>query len=163
MEKYETVFESENIIYVKLSPLLVDDYLKMINNPNVANKISHEASSYSYEEEVAWVNKKLKKETCDFSMLEKGTMDFIGNIGIDINNNVGEIGISITPEKQNQHYGRESMKAIIKYGYDVLNLDGFELNVYSTNSNAIKCYQNVGFIEDGKGKEPDDIHMIYKK
>ena len=163
MENYEPVFESENIIYVKLSPLLVDDYLKMINDPSVASKLSHKEHHYNYDDELTWVNKSLESGSSIFSMLEKKTMDFIGNIEIDINNNIGEIGITITPEKQNKHYGYESLKSIIKYGYDVLNLDSIELNVFSTNLNAIKCYKNVGFVESGKGDDPDDIHMIYKR
>ena len=85
-------------------------------------------------------------------MIEKATGEYIGNVEImRINNGVGEIGITITPKQQNKHYGTEAMKAIMKYGYNKLNLDGFELNVYSTNPRAIRCYENVGFQKDGVG------------
>ena len=40
-----------------------------------------------------------------YSMIEKNTGKFIGNIEImDINNGIGEIGISIVPSMQNKHY-----------------------------------------------------------
>lgn len=55
------------------------------------------------------------------------------------------------------------MKKIIEYGFNELKLEGLELNVYKTNSRAIKCYKNVGFIENGIGKTEEDIHMIYKR
>ena len=48
---------------------------------------------------------------------------------------------------------------IMQYGYEKLGLKGYELNVFSTNHRTIKCYKNVGFIEDGIGKSEDDIHM----
>ena len=158
---YQTVFESENILYVKLNEKLINDYLVMINDPDVANKISHKLRTYTYEDELNWVKLKLQKKAICFSMIEKRTGDFIGNIEImEINNNIGELGITITPKKQNQHYGTESIKAILKYAYEKLNLDGMELNVYSTNLKAIHCYEKIGFIIEGQGKTDEDIHMI---
>ena len=164
MEKYELVFESENINYIKLSEDLINDYLLMVNDPDVASKISHKIRNFSYEEEKEWVNSKLEENAVCYSMLEKKTNEFIGNIEImHINNGIGEIGISITSNKQNMHYGTEAMKAIIKYGYDILNLKGYELNVFATNKRAIHCYENVGFVKNGLAKHEDDIHMIYNK
>lgn len=97
-------------------------------------------------------------------MIEKITGEYIGNIEImHQNNNIGEIGIFITANKQDKHYGTESMKRIIEYGYNELKLDGFELNVYSTNPRAIHCYEKVGFVNIGVGKTEDDIHMMLKK
>ena len=161
---YQTVFESENILYVKLNEKLINDYLVMINDHDVANKISHKIRTYTYEDELNWVKLKLQENAICFSMIEKRTGDFIGNIEImEINNNIGELGITITPKKQNQHYGTESIKAILKYAYEKLNLDEMELNVYSTNLKAIHCYEKIGFIIDGQGKTDEDIHMIHKK
>ena len=163
MKNFDVVFESDNIIFTKLSILLVNDYLKMINDPNVANKISHKIHTYTYDEEINWINDKLNKKAIFFSMLEKGTNEFIGNIELKLRNNGAEIGISITPDKQNKHYGREALKTIIKYGIDVLKLEDFDLNVYSNNPRAIACYEHVGFVKDGIGKEQDDIHMKYMR
>ncbi len=164
MSKYDVVFESDNIAYIKLSESLIDDYLKMVNDPNVAKMISHKERVYTYEQELEWVKEKLNQNACIFSMVEKTTGEYIGNIEImDITNNIGEIGITITASKQNKHYGTEAMKKIIEYGYNELNLDGFELNVYSTNPKAIHCYEKVGFVNAGIGKTEDDIHMVLSK
>lgn len=157
---YEIVFESENIYYVKLDERLVNDYLIMVNDPDVANKISHKTRTYTYEQELNWVKSKLEKNALCFSMLEKTTGEYIGNIEIMvIKDNIGELGISITALKQDKHYGTESIKALLKYAYGELNLYGMELNVYATNSRAIHCYEKVGFIKDGIGKTEEDVHM----
>ena len=79
---YEIVFESENIYYVKLDERLVNDYLIMVNDPNVANKISHKTRTYTYEQELNWVKSKLEENALCFSMLEKTTGEYIGNIEI---------------------------------------------------------------------------------
>ena len=157
---YEIVFESENIYYIKLDERLVNDYLIMVNDPNVANKISHKTRTYTYEQELNWVKSKLEENALCFSMLEKTTGEYIGNIEImEIKDNIGELGISITAAKQDKHYGTESIKALLKYAYGELNLYGMELNVYATNPRAIHCYEKVGFIKDGIGKTEEDIHM----
>lgn len=159
-QRYEIVFESENIYYVKLDEKLVNDYLKMVNDPNVANKISHKTRTYTYEQELNWLKSKLEENALCFSMLEKSTGEYNGNIEImEIENNIGELGISITASKQDKHYGTESIKALLKYSYEILNLDGMELNVYATNPKAIHCYEKVAFIKDGIGKTEEDIHM----
>ena len=164
MKTFELVFESENIQYVKLSESLINEYLTMVNDPEVANKISHNMRTFTYDEEQNWVKTKLEENAICYSMIEKSTGEYIGNIEImEINNGVGEIGITITPRKQDKHYGTEAMKAIMGYGYNDLNLDGFELNVYSTNPRAIHVYEKIGFQKAGVGKTEEDIHMIHKK
>lgn len=97
-------------------------------------------------------------------MIEKETNDFIGNIEImEINNNIGEIGIAITSKKQDNHFGQESIKRLIEYAFNELKLDGLELNVYNFNQKVIKCYEKTGFAIDGQGKTKEDIHMTIKK
>ena len=51
MNKYEKVFESERIYYTKITKELIDDYLNMINDKEVANKISHNPKTFTYEDE----------------------------------------------------------------------------------------------------------------
>lgn len=157
---YEIVFESANIYYTKLSERLVEDYLTMVNDINIADKISHNPRTYTYEQEMDWVRAKLEEKALCYSMLEKATGEYIGNIEImEIKDNIGELGITITASKQDRHYGTEAIKALLKYAYEELSLDGMELNVYETNSKAIHCYEKAGFIRDGEGKTKDDIHM----
>lgn len=66
---------------------------------------------------VSWVNKQINDKNAHiYSMIEKETNEYIGNFEIIIKkDNVGEILLSIIPEKQNRHYGTESIKAMINY------------------------------------------------
>lgn len=162
MNKYQNVFESDRIIYVKLSEDLINDYLTMLNDAELRKNIGLEAPEITYEGEAEWVKSKLTEDAKCFSMIEKATGDYIGNIEImEVKDGVAEIGITITPVKQNNHFGTEAMKAIINYGKKVLPGIGFDLNVHAENSRAIKCYENVGFVKDGVGKHDGDIHMKY--
>ncbi len=161
---YDLIFESNNIYFVKLNEELIDEYLKMVNDPEVQKYISHNRKKYVPEEEINWVKSKILDDSIIFSMIEKKTNEFIGNIEImNIENNIGELGIAITPEKQDKHYGQEAIKTLIDYAINILKLDGLELNVFNFNPRGIHCYEKVGFVNDGKGKTEEDIHMIYHK
>jgi RimJ/RimL family protein N-acetyltransferase len=160
----EKVFESERINYVKVSNELIDEYLKMVNDKDIQRFISTNPYTFSYEEELTWIRLKLEDNANIFSMIEKDTNKFIGNIEImSIKDGIGELGISITKDMQDKHFGTESIKRILDYAYNELKLNGMELNVHGDNKRAIKCYENVGFVIDGEGKHKGDFHMIIRK
>ncbi len=161
---YEIIFTSKRIFFVKLSKSLINDYLTMVNDNEVQKYISYQKRTFSLNEEIEWIDNKLKEKAIIFSMLEKKTNDFIGNIEImNIKDNRGELGIAITPNKQNQHFGQEAIIKIIDYAFNTLNLNEIELNVFNYNHRGIKCYEKVGFVIDGQGKTKDDIHMVIKR
>ena len=158
------VFESERILFVRITEKLVNDYLDMINDIEVQKLISHNRTTCTFESEIEWIKKKIDKNELIFSMIEKATNEFIGNIEImDIEDNIGELGIAITSKKQDNHFGQEAIKRIIDYSFEELKLNGLELNVFNFNPRAIKCYEKVGFVKDGPGKHEDDIHMKIMK
>ena len=158
--KYEVIFETERIKFIKVNENYVNEYLKMINDEEVQMFISKKRFNLTYEQELEWVREN-KINNNLFTMIEKDTGDFIGNIEImEIHDGIGELGIAITRDKQNMHYGQEAINKIKDYAFNELNLDGLELNVYATNPRGIRCYEKAGFIAAGKGKDEDDIHMI---
>ena len=75
------IFESENIQFTEVSEQLIPDYLAMINDmERVGRFIGERTEPYTVEKEREWVRKKLAEKTQNFSMLEKKTGAFIGNI-----------------------------------------------------------------------------------
>ena len=160
----EIVFESERIKFVKVSDSLAQDYLDMVNDIEVQKYISHARRTYTFDGEIKWIKEKLDTNAYVYSMIEKSTNEFIGNIEImNIKDNIGEMGIAITRKKQNNHFGQEAIKRFIEYSFNDLNLDGLELNVYDFNPRGIKCYEKVGFVKVGPGNTEEDIHMIIRK
>lgn len=164
MDNFEIVFESERIYFVKLSYDLVNEYLNMVNNEEVQRFISKKRKKYTIEEEIEWVKCKLEEKAIIFSMIDKETNEYIGNVEImNINNDFGTLGISITPNKQDMHFGQEAITAIFKYAINNLKLNGLDLNVFNYNTRAIHCYEKLGFKVIGKGETDEDIKMIRKK
>ena len=170
--KNTIIFESDNIYFVKINKDLIDDYLKMVNNPEVSKFISLKNRSFTYDEEIKWIEDKLNNKKIVFSMVEKGSNKFIGNIELlEIKNKLGEFAICITPSMQNKHYGSESIIRFIKYCFEELELENIELSVYSHNEKAINLYKKLGFVEYKRdvnigiynNKNIDDIYMKLNK
>ena len=148
MNQFDLCFQSDNIDYIKVSKLLIPDYLEMINNKNISKLLSPKMKICTYDDELNWVEKKLENKSFIFSMIESQTQKFIGNIELmDVNEKSAEIGIVITENFQGKHYGTEALKKIIDYGFNVLNLSELNLVVFSHNTRAIHCYKKLGFKE----------------
>ena len=118
------------------------------------------------------MNNKITNNSVIFSMIEKNTNKFIGNIELlEINNNIGDLAICITPTMQNKHYGGEAITRFISYCLEELKLDNIELSVYSHNEKAINLYKKLGFVEYKRDTNigtvneqyVDDIYMKYTK
>ncbi len=63
-----------------------------------------------------------------------------------------DIGIS-DPAFRGKGYGTEAMRLLLRYAFDVLNLNRLNLNVVSQNDRAIRSYEQVGFRYEGTQRE----------
>lgn len=156
-EELKQVFESENISFVTVSEQLINDYLDMINDEkNFASYIGGKAKMFTEEQERQWVRKKLEEKAIVFSMIEKKTGRFIGNIELmHPDDSQGELGIGITAEMQNRGFGSEAVRAFTEYGFSQLGLNRIYLRTNPKNARAIRVYEKCGFREYAR----DDSHV----
>ena len=141
------IFSSERIRFTEVSELLIPDYLRMVNDyENVNIYLGSAQDSYTEEDEVRWVREKLETDAPVFSMTEKETGDFIGNIELmDVHDTVAELGTAITAHQQNLGCGTEAIEAIVRHGCEQLGLTRIFLKVYPQNVRAIHVYSKCGF------------------
>lgn len=143
------IFESENINYVRPSFDLVPEYLEMVNDiENVARFIGDRREPLTEKDEIDYIKNKMDNSATMFSMIEKKTNKFIGNI--EFFNRVfeeAEWGIVITTKMQNKGYGREALMRSVEYGFNELGLNRIYLSVYADNPRAIHVYEQCGFKE----------------
>ena len=156
---FNTIFESKNIRFVEVTELLLKEYITMVNDiENVARWIGKRTEAISEEKEMKWVRSKLEEKAPVFSMVEKKSGEFIGNVEfMDMDESVAELGIAITAKKQNMGYGKEAVSAIVRYGMNELGLKRIFLKVYPDNMRAIHVYEQCGFQEYDRTDE--DIFM----
>lgn len=157
------VFSTENISFVRVSEELVPDYLAMVNDyDRVGRLLGRGRDPISEEQDRLWVQKKLAEGAPVFSMLEKATGAFIGNIEfMDVADGAGELGIAITAGMQDRGYGTEAIPAMVRYGMDALGLRRVFLKVFPDNARAIHVYEKCGFREYDRTE--DDVFMKITK
>lgn len=143
------VFASDSIRYVEVTEALLPDYLAMVNDiARVARFIGRRAEPIPEEEERAWVRGKRAENAPIFSMLEKATGAFIGNVELmDVCGGEAELGIAVTAGMQDRGFGKEAVQAIAAWGRDRLGLKRIALKVYPENARAIHVYEQCGFRE----------------
>lgn len=155
------IFESNRITFVKLSEQYIDDYIKMYTDSNIQKTLFK--NEYDHVTIINWIKKEIsEKEKYKYSMIDKLTKEFIGNIEIIQKKEAAEIMISITASKQGMHYATEAIKSIIEYGRKQLGISKYDLNVYKNNDKAIHIYEKIGFTKDNVNMSGDSIHMNYK-
>ena len=168
----DVIFKSDSLNFVNVDLSYVDDYLAMVNDPVIQDFIFIEPITFSHDDEVEWVTMKLDNNDPVYTVIDRESGKFVGTVEFkDIHDGVSEIGICITPNFQDKHYGTEILKKIIEYGFNDFGLDEIILKVFSHNARAIHCYMNVGFIEydvvkdvkKSNGLDVDEIYMKVKK
>lgn len=150
------VMTSERIDYVRLTPELLDEYLTMVNDAETARMISGLGMSVGKADELLWVAEHRRRGCSLFSMIERETGKFIGNIELfDITEDTATLGICITPAMQGRRFGSESVRRICAYAFEDLGLAKVRLNVFSFNPRAMRCYEGAGFVKTDAQPAPD--------
>ena len=153
--KYKKIFEGEHVYFSKMNIEDVDTYVKWMNDEKVTRGTLGGKITINREGELEWIKENIDKQI--FAIIDKETDKLIGNCGYNIINEmhgVGTLGIFIgDSENRNRGLGTDTVRALVKYGFEALNLHVIRLYVYAFNERAIKCYKKVGFKEQGRTRE----------
>jgi RimJ/RimL family protein N-acetyltransferase len=93
---------------------------------------------------------------------------FVGLGGISWNHGEAWVGIGLGERAYwGKGYGTDAMRVILRYAFTELNLHRVSLGVFEYNPRAIRSYEKVGFVSEGRsrkqvgreGKRWDEVHM----
>jgi len=101
-----------------------------------------------------------------FAIEDLNTKKFLGHVSLGIlkrNAGSSDLGIFIYDKKNwDKGFGTDTMRVILKIGFDYLNLHRIELGVYPNNERAIHVYKKIGFKEVGRKRECRFMSGEYK-
>lgn len=127
------------------------------NNPEL-RKYFREHRLINEDNQIKWYENKILSDSnqYNFEIHAKEKSVLIGHCGlyyIDWINRTAEFGIYIGDcDFRNGGYGSDALRTLIKYGFNDLNLNRIWCEVYSNNE-ALKIYEHIGFIHEGKLRE----------
>ena len=135
-------------------------FVKWLNDPEVRDGLLLYLPM-SIAEEENWFENMLKRPASEHPLVIEIAQDNnwfpIGNCGvhqIDWRNRSAEVGIVIGEKSfWNQGYGTEAMALLLRHAFETLNLNRISLDVYESNPRAIKAYENVGFVHEGRKRK----------
>ena len=124
-----------------------DSEVKRLLNPGVPYL-------YTLEDETKWYEGlSAKNDVYSFAIETLEESKYIGGCGInkiDWKNSITDIGIFIgDKEYWSKGYGTDTIKVLVKFIFDQMNINKVKLNVYEFNERALKCYEKCGFKKEG--------------
>lgn len=63
------------------------------------------------------------------------------------------LAIVLDGSQQGRGYGRDAIRTLLEWAFDIQNFRRISLETWATNERALRCYLAVGFIEEGRMRE----------
>lgn len=145
---------------IYLAPVEVDDlnhYLKWMNDQEVTRFLNTRFPLNRDVEKELLESMVREEDTIVLGIHLKETDKLIGGIGLHKIQQVDRcatFGIVIgDKEEWSKGYGTEATELIVNYGFQTLNLNRIELEVFAYNERGINCYEKVGFMREGARRQ----------
>jgi RimJ/RimL family protein N-acetyltransferase len=143
----------------------LEKFVVWINDPEVTAGLTLFLPMSSVDEE-KWFDSVMKRSQEEKPLvidMKDGTdWRLIGNssfFDFDWVARSAEVGIMIGDKTVwNQGYGSEVMTVLLRHGFRTLNLNRIYLRVYAENKRAIRAYEKVGFVHEGRMRQ-----AVYKQ
>jgi RimJ/RimL family protein N-acetyltransferase len=146
-------------------------FLRWVNDSEVTENLLLVEPMSRLEEE-QWYEAMMKNHSSEHVLVieirDQNTAEKYRPIGtcqfhnIDWRNRFAEVGIMIGEKAfWDQGFGSETMRLLLKHGFQTLNLHRIWLQVYAKNKRGIRAYEKAGFKYEGKYRQAHYQHGQY--
>jgi len=87
---------------------------------------------------------------------EKESLRYLGQVSlimVDNLNRKAELTIVMAPDQANKGYGQEGVRLAVDFAFRSMNLHRVYLKVAADNERAVRCYEECGFVTEGRLKD----------
>lgn len=123
---------------------------EMINNPEIEKMVIGWSLPVSEQKQIEWINS-LRADDIKYIIEIKGIAIGMSSItGLDFKNSVANLNIKIkNDEYKGKGIGTRTIKLLIKFCFDELNLHCLTANILEYNILSQKLFEKCGFKKDG--------------
>ncbi len=158
---------------IQLKPFTRDDFQRLIewlDSPTLLLQWGGPEFSYPLDESQLekYVEKSKEKppRRMIFKAIDTTAEGVVGHVdldNIDRKTHSARVGrVLVGPaELRGKGIGAEIMKAILRRGFEELDLHRIELRVWQINKQAIACYEKIGFAKEGLLRDARKINSKY--
>ncbi len=125
--------------------------MEMINDPEIENSVVGYSFPVSLSNQKKWISE-LKHETTIRYAIDCKTVGFAGIISIsnlDLKNRSGNLNIKLLKPARGKGIAEHSVKLLVSYCFDELNLNCLYAGVIERNEASKKLWLKLGFKIDG--------------
>ena len=132
---------------------------------------ARQSSSKKIQGRIEWIQDQPQPDLFIFSIRTKAEDRLIGVISLhSVNWTHGEsfMGIGLGDRQDwGKGYGTDAVRIILRYAFTELNMQRVSLDVYAYNPRAVRVYEKIGFVHEGRvrnylnreGKRWDMLYM----
>ena len=81
--------------------------------------------------------------------------------GIDTLSRSGHLGISLGPHARGRGWGSDACRVLLQYAFRLRGLHRVQLEVLADNESAVRAYEAVGFVHEGRRRESAWVDGVY--
>lgn len=159
---------TNRLLLRKLQVADVSSLVKYANNKAVSGNVLNIPHPYTEDDAICWLNfvrEGFKTgERFVFAIVLKESDEFIGAVGLHRNgkHNGAEMGYWLGESFWNKGYATEAARAVLKFGFEELNLHKIYATHFTDNIASGKVMLRNGMIKEGEWKEHYKIGDAYK-
>ena len=135
-------------------------FVNWLNDPEILQYLTIYAP-LSIEQEEKWyediLTHPVEEHPLAIEARTENDWKLVGNtsfINVDQHERSAEVGIFIGEKTfQDKGYGTETLGLMVGYGFMTLNFHRIHLRVYANNPRGVRCYEKVGFKQEGRLRE----------
>jgi RimJ/RimL family protein N-acetyltransferase len=141
----------------------LERFVRWINDPDVIQGLSLYRPMSMVEEE-KWFENMLQRDPDEHPLVieirqsDQGWLPIgtLGLFGIEWRARSAELGIMIGEKSYwDQGYGSEAIRLLLNHAFEVLNLNRVFLRVFEFNGRAIRAYEKIGFVPEGRLRQAE--------
>ena len=155
---FPEVLTGSRVVLRRHVPANVTAFLRWYADPEIARLARYQATPMRPEEiERFFAARVAGPESLAMAVHEKATGRLIGTCAfsqLDGDNGSALYHITIgEPDAWGHGYGTEATRLMVDHAFGTLGLHRVSLNVFEFNERAIRAYQRVGFLVEGRSRE----------
>ena len=136
-----------NLCLFRLDDEAIETYTRWIADETINFWVGQHCNVIELRDEDKWAKREVPNSVKRFNIVDRHSNKLIGNcdITVDEYSRNACLGILIGEETgRNKGYGTETVKLLVRYCFEQLNMHNVWLQVNGDNKRAIKCYEKAG-------------------
>lgn len=147
----------ERVVVRPLGPEHTDALLASTQDPEL-RRLTGTHTEFDRDSIERWVGSRGEQtDRLDLAIHRRDDDAFVGELaltGFDPDNEVVAIRIALaSTDLRGKGYGSEAMRLVLAHAFDVIGIHRVELDVYAYNEGAIRTYERLGFVREGRLRE----------